>query len=151
MGPVKVSVPLASKKKTFKSFKINNMEKVTRELDCILTDDDKLDITQKLGDLIQEAEELESEKKGAMAEFKMKGDALDSQISHLGKMARTGIELRPVECMWQYNQPVRGMKQLIRLDTAECSEEVDMSERDKERVALLNQMSLPLQDQANVR
>lgn len=122
------------------------MEKVERMLPCVLTEQDIMDMSQTLGEKIQEAEEIETEKKAAAASFKLQADALDAEISHLAKCVRTREEEREVACEWTYNVPRNGMKQLRRLDTFDVVDEKDMTDRDKSRAADLRQLRIPGMD-----
>jgi hypothetical protein len=119
------------------------MEKVERMLLCELTEQDILDMSQTLGEKLLTLEELETEKKAAAANFKLTADALEAEVSQLGKCVRERKEERAVECEWVYHVPVNGKKQLRRLDTYDVVEEKDMSDKDKQRAADLRQLRLP--------
>lgn len=119
------------------------MEKVERMLPVVLTDADILDMSESLGKKLLELKEAETERKALANAAKMKCDALASEVSNLGKCVREKLEERPVECEWTYHQPRPGMKQLIRLDTAEIIDERDMSDKDKQRAADLKQLRIP--------
>lgn len=121
------------------------MEKVARMLAVKLTEEETLEMAKTIGDKMLEVDNLENEKKAFTSSNKLKTEGLEAELSYLGRCVREGEEEREVECIWNYNQPVRGMKQLVRLDTHEIVDEKDMSARDNERVAELNQMRLPLE------
>lgn len=116
-----------------------------RHLPVELTDDERLDLSIELSEKLNELEEIEAEKKEANATFKLKTDALESQVSRLGKSVRTGTEEREVECRWVHHSPVRGMKSLIRLDRQGDSavvEEREMTDYDRAQAAL--ELQLPM-------
>lgn len=119
------------------------MEKIERMLPVALSDADILEMSDNLGKKLLELEEAETERKTLANAAKMKCDALASEVSNLGKCVREKSEERPVDCEWTYHQPRPGMKQLVRLDTAEVIDERDMSDKDKQRAADLKQLRIP--------
>lgn len=122
------------------------MEKVTRFLPVKLTEAETLEMAKTMGEKMLEVDNLESEKKAFMAKNKLQSEGLEAELSQLGKCVREGSEEREVECLWNFNTPVRGMKQLVRLDNYEVIDEKDMTDNDKRRVADLNQTRLPIDE-----
>lgn len=118
-------------------------EKQTLMLPVHLTDSEKLEMAQQLTERLQSLNELEEERKREAQRLKFQMDAEETQVDYLARCIREGKEDREVECEIVYNLPVRGMKQVIRMDTMEVVDEKDMTDNDKRRAADLLQTRIP--------
>jgi hypothetical protein len=118
-------------------------EKKTLMLPVALTDEEKLEMAKNLTERLQVLNELEDERKREAQRLKFEMDAEKTQVDYLAKCIREGMEEREVECEVVYNLPVRGMKQVIRLDSMEVVDEKEMTDQDKRRAADLLQTRIP--------
>lgn len=116
-------------------------------LACKLTQDEHIESAVLLSEKLQELAELEDERKAENARLKLKMDALETEIAILAGNVKAGEEDRQVECELVYHSPVRGMKQVIRLDTMEPIEESEMTDADKRQAADLLQTRIPIPDE----
>ncbi len=74
-------------------------------------------------------------------------DALETEIAILAHNVKTGTEERAIECELVFNLTKRGMKSLIRLDTMETIEELEMTDADKRDAANQLQTRIPMPDE----
>lgn len=93
----------------------------SRDLPCVLTDDEKRDYGRKLADLEHNKEQVEKDKKASSDLFKDQLSAVDAGIRRLVTFIRDGIERRAVECEWVYYWQSLS-KELVRKDTNEVIE-----------------------------
>jgi hypothetical protein len=100
-------------------------------------------MAKNLTERLQVLNELEDERKREAQRLKFEMDAEETQVDYLAKCIREGVEEREVECEVVYNLPVRGMKQVIRLDSMEVVDEKEMTDQDKRRAADLLQTRIP--------
>lgn len=56
-------------------------------------------VARKLADKTQEADEVERQKKSAMATFKEKSEAIGSEIATAARLYKDGYEMRNIECV----------------------------------------------------
>lgn len=110
-------------------------KEVTRTLACKLTEEEITAKGRALASAVEERESHAQELKNFTELKKMEIKALDAEIKTMAKQIETEEEDREVKCVWNYNQPRRGMKQLIRLDSHEIVDELDMTDYDKAQVA----------------
>lgn len=120
-------------------------EKKTLMLPVQLTDEERLELAKALTDRLAKLKELEEERKREAQRLKFDMDAEETQVDYLAKCVSTGEEEREVECEVVYNLPVRGMKQVIRLDTMDVVDEKEMTDQDKRRAADLLQTRIPVE------
>ncbi len=123
------------------------MEKIQRMLPCKLTQDEHIESAIILSEKLQELAGIEEEKKAANNIFKMKMDALETEIAILAENVKAGEEDREITCELVYNIPRRGMKSVVRLDTMETIEENDMTDADKRRAADQLQTRIPIPEE----
>jgi hypothetical protein len=100
--------------KTAEKFK-----KEYRELDCLITEQERKDTTQKLCEKIEEKNKVNEERKEIMAGFKLRLTELDNIIQNSSRAVLTGYEKREVECNTYLNKPEDGKKTIVRTDTGE--------------------------------
>lgn len=117
--------------------------KVTRILPCELSERELQERSDELANEVAKLREVEAEKREVMREFGDRIKAHDLVIDSLSKIVRDRSEEKEVPCLVVWNAPKRGMKQIIRLDTNEVVDELDMTDNDKQRAADEQQLPLP--------
>jgi hypothetical protein len=73
------------------------------------------DASRKLADLEDEAKQIRETMKGKIEQAKNEGCSLLDAC-------RLGYEVKPVTCERRYHSPIKGQKQVVRLDTMEAVE-----------------------------
>ena len=73
-----------------------------------------------------EQSELEGNRKMAMSQFKAEIDACVAKANIVAEHIRTGRQMRMVKCDIRYDDPSRGMKSIVRIDTGEVVKIMDM-------------------------
>lgn len=104
---------------------------VTRRLKCRLTDDEILERGQQLANAEHAWQKTEEERKETNAEFKESLDTIDARIAALTKAIRDRVEERDVECEVRPDYRV-GKNLVIRIDTEETVEALDMTEAERQ-------------------
>lgn len=94
------------------------MNRTTMFLPVPLTDDELLAKAKELASKLAEADDVESRKKVAVAECKAEADRIDSEVSWLASMLRSGKEPREVEVRKVRDEASRTID-TMRLDTGE--------------------------------
>ena len=117
--------------------------RIERLLPCELTDDQVNEVAKELAKNVAEYNALEEEKKQVTKDYAERLQLIDTLQRQLAKVVETGKEERPVMCEWDYHSP-RNMKRLIRQDTFEVVEVLEMNDRDHEAYAAEMQTQLPL-------
>lgn len=107
--------------------------KITQQLGCQLTDEEKIQAGKELAEATNELTELGNDKAQIVSDFKAKMTAAEARVAVLGNKIRSGYEFRPVECSVTMDTPEPGQKQTMRLDTQEVVATVAMSEDEKQR------------------
>lgn len=98
-------------------------EIIIRTLRCPLTDEQQIEIGQRLAEINIEIEAKIELKKALPKEI----ESLQEGAASLGRKLKEGFELQDVECYWAVDDPEEGKKQLYRIDTAEpVGDPVDM-------------------------
>jgi hypothetical protein len=106
--------------------------KITQQLRCQLTDEEKIQAGKELAEATNELTELENDKAQIVSDFKAKTTAAEARVAVLGNKIRSGYEFRAVECSVTMNTPEAGQKQTVRLDTKEVVATVAMTEDEKQ-------------------
>ncbi|MDD5699114.1 MAG: hypothetical protein PHH77_10905 [Victivallaceae bacterium] len=105
--------------------------KTEEQLECVLTQDELVEMGRKLSKETQRRNSLEDEKKSVNSSLKASIDACNAEINRLGIIVSNGKEMREVECETRYNTPQNGIKSLIRMDTGEVIREQPMSSNER--------------------
>lgn len=92
--------------------------KYTKDLPCVMTDDEKRLKGSAIAAAVSEKAELEAEKKEFGEDIKKRMGAVEKRISALAHELSTGKEVRAVECA-EYEKYATRMVDLVRLDTGE--------------------------------
>lgn len=106
---------------------------VTRDIKVKLNDREKSKVARKLGELYREKEKLDADAKASAKHFKDRKGGVEAQISELSEVAASGSRVETVECRWEFNKPKKGKKSLVRKDTDQVVETLDMSADEKSR------------------
>ena len=107
--------------------------KITQQLRCQLTDEEKIQAGKELAEATNELTELENDKAQIVSDFKAKTTSAEARVAVLGNKIRSGYEFRAVECSVTMDTPEPGLKQTVRLDTKEIVTTAAMSEDEKQR------------------
>lgn len=102
-----------------------------RTLKCDLTETEVQQRADKLANTIREHTRVEQEKKDTAAQFKLKIEALDGEISELAREVSEKAAYRPVECKLERNNLHLTME-LVRCDTGEVIETRPMKPEEKQ-------------------
>jgi len=92
---------------------------ITRKLVCALSKDDLISIGEKMAETSKEIDRIEDEKKGLKKHREF--------LSELAKKFDKGTEERDITCTVRYNMPVNGKKSIIRMDSDETVEVLNMT------------------------
>ncbi len=91
------------------------------------------DYAKTLSEKFIENVQLESDKKGVVAEYKAKIDVILGQMGLLSQKVSTQHEWRDVEVHWAYDWK-KDSKQLIREDTGEICQEGKITTADRQKL-----------------
>lgn len=105
-----------------------------RTLRVIYTDAERLELGKKLAEVHNDLSQVNADFDGVKAEFKAKTTAHEAQIVDLSNKVSCGYRMEPVKCLWKFDQPKPGFKELVRLDFVPpiTIESDEMSEHDKQ-------------------
>jgi hypothetical protein len=87
------------------------------------TDEELKALALELARKIQEAAEVEKQKKAVVSEYKMKQDLIASEIGLLSNKVSSGQMIRETNCLIKWHFPNDGVKTFIRTDTMDSWEE----------------------------
>ncbi|RJO61081.1 MAG: hypothetical protein C4542_07285 [Dehalococcoidia bacterium] len=104
----------------------------TRELKCVLTDEEMKNYSMALARKQQDLAQAELEKKAAASYHKERMERLTSEINTVSRNVVNGYEFRQVECYWDYlwND---GVKRLYRTDTGEMVDSKPINEYERQQ------------------
>lgn len=91
----------------------------THKLKCNFSDEELLNLGERLAILQQEADQIEDEKKSSTAHFASQAKIKKEEISITATQVANKYEHRNVTCEVNYHLPVKGKKTLIREDNGE--------------------------------
>lgn len=94
------------------------MEKLIRELSCVLTEDERNLRGAELAAAITDSDKLEAEKKTFGTQWEERKEEVDGRIHRLASARNTGSEKRHVECSQHPNHATK-MVDVYRDDTGE--------------------------------
>lgn len=95
------------------------------ELDCRLTEEERLAKSDLLAEKSQLKIAKEDAKKASASEYKAQIDIITSEINLLSNQIRHRSEKRMVACEWQFGVPEKHQKTLVRRDTGEIVKIMD--------------------------
>lgn len=103
--------------------KTGNIEKrdLTRQLPCILTDEEKLNLGQEVGKESQELQEATDRKKEVTAQLTAEVESHRAAVQRLGSLLSNGFEYRPVKCEMRIDRK-KDLVVTTRTDTGEVIE-----------------------------
>jgi hypothetical protein len=113
-----------------------------RILPVDLREDELFSAGTQLAEETTELQSIEDEKAASAKEFSDKIKATRSNMARLATMIETKQENRSVPCEIVMHSPVKGLKSIVRLDTGETVDEMDMTDRDKEAFQLSLQVPM---------
>ena len=119
------------KEKTQEAPKVSGTFK--ENLKTRLTKPELEEYAKSLSEKYIEHGQLESDKKGVVAEYKGKTDTLEGQLSLLSQKVSTQHEWRDVECHWGYDWKT-DKKVLVRQDTGEVVREEKITQADRQKL-----------------
>lgn len=93
-------------------------DRVSRELDCQLTPDEVRLSGRSLGNVLLKISLVNEKVREIKEAGKAEKAVLEAEASRLGRMVRTGKEMREVVCAVDYDW-TKGKKTVTRLDTGE--------------------------------
>ena len=70
-----------------------------REIKHVFSEEEKMDLGEKMANSLKLVEEIESEKKAAMAEFKARIEAAEQDVHEAGDAWRNGYEMRQMDVL----------------------------------------------------
>lgn len=91
----------------------------THKLKCNFTDEELLNLGERLAILQQESDQIEDEKKSSVAHFASQIKIKKEEISITSTQVANKYEHRNVACEVNYHLPVKGKKTLVREDNGE--------------------------------
>ncbi len=103
------------------------MAKIKKELKCVFTTEEKLQIGNDLATAQQKQTNLKQQMKESAAQYKAGIEAEQTQIDNLAQKIRLGYEYRSIECEIKYHTPAEGKKTVVRLDTGELESVAPMT------------------------
>lgn len=86
-----------------------------------------LGLAKELADANTKADQIDSDKKRVMSDFKSKVDDQHGKIERLSDCISTGYEVKAIRCGTFLNDPEAGRKAIRRLDTNESIRFEDMT------------------------
>ena len=107
-------------------------KKETRELKCVLTDEEILTYSKGLAKKQQDKSQADMEKKAAASFHKEKIERFESEINTVSRNVTNGYEFRDVECEWGYDW-ADGKARLYRNDTGELVDTRAISEYERQQ------------------
>jgi hypothetical protein len=113
-----------------------------------LREDEILSAGEQLAEETGSLKKIEEEKAEAAKQFSDSIKATRLNMERLATMIETKQENRSVPCEIVAHSPVKGMKSIVRLDTGDTIDEMDMTDRDKEAFQLSLQVPMFPSDEA---
>ena len=105
---------------------------LTKEVKCLLTQEELLDYSKQLAKNQQDKYEAESHKKSVVADCNDKIARLDSEMHALSRKINSGYEYRMTKCQYVFDWE-RLTKTLIRIDTGEIVDIRPVTDEDKQQ------------------
>lgn len=108
--------------------------RTTRLLPVTLTKDDRLKYGQEMADSNETKDRLEQQASEVNKDFKAKIAAQVSRMGSLSSVLRAGYEFKEIPCLVFLDAPKPGSKQIVRTDTDDVIETMEMTESEKQSV-----------------
>lgn len=105
---------------------------IVNHLPVRLTGEEKQKASERLALAIQEKDDADQQLATIKREFKDREEKLQGEFRHLGRLIRTGVEERPVECEERPNWSTCTMEQ-FRVDTGEMVNFRPMTREERQR------------------
>lgn len=106
--------------------------KVELELECHLTDAEKLAAGKELGDALEDMRRIEERLASFKAQVKAEASQKQAEIGILSQMLNTGRQYRSVDCEIRYDWAASS-KTWIRLDTGEIVKVQGISDHERQQ------------------
>jgi len=103
--------------------KVRETEKMLR---YTFSQQELLEIGKKLAEANGRKVLIDSHQKRVVSDFKAQAAKADSEIGSLSQNISSGYDLRMVKCGIEYNSPCPGKKTIVRLDTFQTVEVLEM-------------------------
>lgn len=104
--------------------------KIKKHLEVKLTDEELKLISKNLAYENSQLEEIEDKKKSVNADFTNQITNSKASISILSRKINNGYEYRDIDCEILFHTPNTGKKTIIRKDTGEAIEIIDMTQEE---------------------
>lgn len=111
----------------------------SRNLRVNLNQDERVELGRQLAETTQQLAQINEDLSSVKKDFAARKSSAEAKVSDLSMKISNGYRIDPVKCEWRMDEPKPGKKTLIRLDTGETVETLDMIDADK-------QSDLPLAD-----
>lgn len=108
-------------------------QKTERTLRCRLTPDEIREIAKGCAEAVNKRDQLKADKKRVSKDFDAQISAVEARISSDSEKVRSEYELRLVPCVEHYDMPRRGQKTVVRGDTGEPVEVLEMTDDEQVR------------------
>lgn len=92
-------------------------KRTTHVLRCLLSDAEKIEAGRELAEATNMLTELDNDRKQYVDSIKAKVTVEESKIAAISNKVRSGYELREVDCIVFFDEPISGEKTTVRLDT----------------------------------
>ncbi len=112
--------------------KLTKKHETARQLRVIYTNPERLELGRQLADTHQALAQTNIDLDSIKTDFKSRIAAHDAKITDLSTKVSNGWRMEEVKCVWIMDDPKKGMKRLVRTDTAEDVETVEMTQSDKQ-------------------
>ena len=103
----------------------------TDHLMCELTAKELLEISKAMADSMQAKQLAEKSFDDAKQQFKANISKLEATVELQASLVRSGKELRPVKCHWEFDFD-SNKKNLLREDTGEIIQELEIEEHERQ-------------------
>ena len=106
--------------------------RTTRLLTVSLTDTDRLRFCQEMADAKDGKDRLEAQASEVSKDFKAKIAAHETRMGSLASVIRAGYQYVDVPCEVRLATPTPNLKTIVRLDTNETVEQLEMTDADRQ-------------------
>lgn len=112
------------------------IEKTRRWLKYAFSPTEITSFSQDLASRVQSLNRLEEEKKEIADSFKARMSAEGAKINQISLWITNGFDFRDIDCEVQYHTPKTGVKSIVRLDTGELVETIEMGDAEMQEPLL---------------
>ena len=107
-------------------------KRITRLLAMPLTDSDRLRFGMEMADAKDGIDRLEAQASEVSKDFKAKIAAHETRMGSLASVIRAGYQYVDVPCEIRLGTPTPNLKTIVRLDTNETVEQLEMTDADRQ-------------------